>query len=465
MKTGNDSKCILLRSFERPMVKILFIAYHFPPIGGGGVQRSLKFVRYLPEEGYLPAVITVSGPQDSRWTPEDSMLLNEISSDVPIYRIPTHVPPDNNRISHRIKRWLGVPSPFSKWWISSAINLGEKVLSKENIKLIYASMSPYESANVAAHLSNKFGIPWVADLRDPWALDRMQIYTSFIHRKAELLKMHRLLSTASVIVMNTPEATASLIKNFPDFRNKKIVTITNGFDYNDFEETVLPRKDDRFRIVHSGYLHTDLGLNLIRKRRFYKMLGGTLKKVDIITRSHIFLLKAIERWCQHYPEIHEQIELLFVGIASQKDRLIAEKSRVSGLIRFTGYQSHHETIKIITTADLLFLPMYNLPPGERSTIVPGKTYEYMASGRPILAAVPDGDARDFLAECGTAFLCRPDDSDEMVRILKKVYNSWKKGGSLVRVNKTFLNRFERKNLTKALAKVFDGLLSKVNNDH
>jgi len=447
------------------MINILFLAFHFPPIGGAGVQRSLKFVRYLPEEGYLPAVITVSGPQDYRWTPEDSMLLDEISSDIPIYRIPMHVPSVNNRISHRIKRWLGFPSPFSKWWISSAINLGEKVLSKESMKLIYASMSPYESANVAAHLSYKFRIPWVADLRDPWALDKMQICTSFMHRKAELLKMHRLLSTASVIIMNTPDAAASLIKNFPDFKNKKIVTITNGFDHKDFEETVLPHKDNKFRIVHSGYLHTDLGLNLLRKRKFYRMLGSTLKRVDIITRSHVFLLMAIERWCQHNPEIREQMELLFVGITSQKDRLIAESSKVSGLIRFTGYQSHHETIKIIKTADLLFLPMYNLPPGERSTIVPGKTYEYMASGRPILAAVPDGDARDFLAECGTAFLCRPDDCDEMVRILKRVYNAWKKGEKLGQINKTFLNRFERKNLTKALAKVFDGLLSKVDNDH
>ena len=446
------------------MLNILFIAYHFPPIGGGGVQRSIKFVRYLPEEGYLPIVITASGTQDYRWTPKDYELLSEISSDIPIYRIATQAPLLNNKISHRIRRWLGLYSFFSKWWISSAIDLGEEVFSKENVKLIYASMSPYESADVAVHLSNKFGIPWVADLRDPWALDEMQLYTSFIHRKAELSKMQRLLSTASVIIMNTPEATASLKKNFPDFLKKRIVTITNGFDSKDFKKTVLPRKDNKFRIVHSGYLHTSLGLNLLRKRRFYSVLGGA-KKVDIMTRSHLFLLKAIERLCQHDPEIHKQIQLFFVGVASQEDRLLAENSKISDLIRFTGYQPHHETVEIVRTADLLFLPMYNLPQGERSTIVPGKTYEYMASGRPILAAVPDGDARDFLAECGTAFLCRPDDCDEMVQILSQVYDAWEKKKQITAVNKDFMLNFDRKNLTKALAEEFDELLLKAGNNH
>ena len=368
-------------------------------------------------------------------------------------------------IGHRIKRWLGLSLPFSKWWISSAINLGEEVLSKENVRLIYSSMSPFQSANVAVHLSKKFGIPWVADLRDPWALDEMQLYPSFIHRKAELSRMHRLLSSASVIVMNTPEATASLKRTFPDFNNKKIATITNGFDSQDFNETVLPREDNKFRIVHSGYLHTDLGLNLLRKRWFYRISGGTLKKVDILPRSHFFLLKAIERWCRHNPEIREHLELLFVGNASKEDRLLAEKSIISDIICFTGYQSHHETVKIVRTADLLFLPMYNLPQGERSTIVPGKTYEYMASGRPILAAVPDGDARDFLAECGTAFLCRPDDCDEMVQILSQVYDAWEKKKQITAVNKDFMLNFDRKNLTKALAEEFDELLLKAGNIH
>jgi len=445
------------------MTNIFFLAFHFPPIGGAGVQRSLGFVHYLPEEGYLPIVIAGSVPSDKRWTPRDPMLLDEIPSDIPIYRVQLLLPSQGKKLPRKLQKWFMISNSFSKWWVNSAIKLGEKACLDNNVKLIYASMSPFESANVAAYLSNKFGIPWVADLRDPWALDEMQIYPSFIHRKAELSRMHRLLSGASVIIMNTPEATVSLKKTFPDLLTKRIVTITNGFDYKDFEETVLPRKDNKFRIVHSGYLHTDTGLNLLRKKCFYTILGGTLKKVDILTRSHVFLLRAIERWCRHNPEIREHLELLFVGNASKEDRLLAENSIISDIIRFTGYQSHHETVKIVRTADLLFLPMYNLPPGERSTIVPGKTYEYMASGRPILAAVPDGDARDFLAECGTAFLCRPDDCDEMIRILSRVYDAWKEKKQITSVNTDVIFKFDRKNLTKALAEEFNKLLFKVGN--
>src|SRR5205823_1977284 len=96
---------------------------------------------------------------------------------------------------------------------------------------------------------------------------------------------------------------------------------------------------------------------------------------------------------------------------------------MSNCIRFSGYVSHHESVELIRTADLLFLPMHNLPAGKRSRIVPGKTYEYMATGRPILAAVPEGDARDYLEKSGTAFICKPDDVDHMVRHLDHVYSA------------------------------------------
>jgi glycosyltransferase involved in cell wall biosynthesis len=446
------------------MIKVLFIAYFFPPIGGAGVQRTLKFAKYLPREGFLPVIVTCSGVSHDRWSPRDTELQREISSYIPIYRVQSLPLSQGKRIPRKLQRWFMIPNSFSKWWVNSAKKIGEKACLDNNVKLIYASMSPFESAKVAIYLSNKFHVPWIADLRDPWALDEMQVYPSYLHRKVELLKMHSSLLSTSVIIMNTPEATTSLKKTFPDLLKKEIVTITNGFDYKDFNETVLPRKDNKFRIVHSGYLHTDLGLHFLRKKRFYAIWGGALKKVDILARSHVFLLRAIERWCQHDPEIHKHVELLFVGNASKEDRLLAENSIISDIIRFTGYLPHYETVKIIRTADLLFLPMYNLPPGERSTIVPGKTYEYMASGQPILAAVPDGDARDFLTKCGTAFLSRPDDCDEMIRILSQIYEAWKKKKQIVSVNTDMLQKFDRKNLTRALAEEFDKLLLKVGND-
>lgn len=441
------------------MTKFLFIAYHFPPVGGAGVQRTVKFLKYLPEQRFRSVIITGPGASNDRWTPVDQSISGEIPEGIIIYRIKSSLSRTETKLKARLERWLMIPNQFEKWWVRKAIKLGEEACKKENIKLIYTSMSPFESAKIAYHLSKKFCIPWVADLRDPWALDEMRVYPTFYHRMAEKKKMQSLLLTASVIVMNTPEATDCLIKAFPALVNKRVVTITNGFDNDDFKKDFPERNNHKFRIVHSGYLHTDLGFSLQRKRRFYSIVGGTRDGVDILTRSHVFLLGAIKRLLVELPGCADSIELYFVGKSSKGDREYAEKSEISNLIHFTGYLPHRECLKLVRSANLLFLPMHNLPTGIRSTIVPGKTYEYMASGVPILGAVPDGDARDYLKQCGTGLTCRPDDIAGMTSILYKVYNSWKNKKSIVKQNWEFINKYERKYLTQLLAREFDKLIT------
>jgi glycosyltransferase involved in cell wall biosynthesis len=324
-------------------------------------------------------------------------------------------------------------------------------------ELIFATMSPFESGEVARRLSKRLGIPWVADLRDPWALDEMQVYPTAFHRQADMLKMERLLSTAALIIMNTPEATSALRAAFPRLRNKTVVTIPNGFDQSDFSAPVTERRDGKFRIVHSGYLHTDNGVEL-RKRGICRLLGGAQSGVDILTRSHTVLLDAVERWRALRPEIVDDLEIVFAGKTSEQDRAVVNESGITSLVRFPGYISHKSSVNLVRTADLLFLPMHNLPAGRRSRIVPGKTYEYMATGRPILAAAPDGDARDFLSQCGTAMICRPDDAAGMIQILDKTYRAWKSKQSVRRCNEAFVNQFERRNLTRTLAAAFDSML-------
>lgn len=434
------------------MTRVLFIAYYFPPKGGSGVQRSLKFVQFLPGEGLLPVVVTAPdkpGQSEDRWAPKDKHLAGLIPAEVSVHRVATSIPIEN-ALNRRLERWLALGSDHEKWWIESVVELGLHV--GDDAGLIFATMSPYESGEAARQLSQKLGIPWVADLRDPWALDDIQIYPSRLHRWIELQRMEKVLSTAAVIIMNTPAASAALKQKVPSLRDKPIVTITNGYDEEDFARVEPRRTDGKFRIVHSGGMFTDSGLQL-QRRKFYRLLGGVEPGVDILTRSPKILLEAVGNWCARRPEIEGDIEIIFAGNATDKDRDVAALSPVSELVRFSGYLTHAESLSLTRTSDLLFLPMHNLPLGTRCRSIPGKTFEYMATGRPILAAVPDGDARDFLGQCGTGLLCRPDDVEGMIKILDHVYSGWKVGTPVVSANMEYVKQFERRTLTRTLSAI------------
>jgi glycosyltransferase involved in cell wall biosynthesis len=269
--------------------------------------------------------------------------------------------------------------------------------------------------------------------------------------------MRRLLSTAEAIVMNTPDATNRLLRHFAELSGKFVVAIPNGFAAADFEQPVIPRNDDKFRIVHSGYLHTSQGLRLRRIRWLRRVLGGTAAPVDILTRSHVFLLRAVRNLLDNDPSLALTLEIVLAGVVSEADRAVTDGSPV---VNMPGYLPHQETLTLLRTADLLFLPMHDLPMNWRAGLVPGKTYEYLAAGPPILAAVPDGDARDLLEEAGNAFLCRPSDSDAMAEILEAQLDRWRAGAPPPKVRPEVLARYERRHLTRDLAAVFDAVLSR-----
>jgi glycosyltransferase involved in cell wall biosynthesis len=432
-------------------LSIFFLAYYFPPLGGAGVQRPQKFIRYLPQEGILPTVITGPVAENVRWAPLDRSLTTEIPANVPVHRLATPLPPPKSIFQEKLRAWCRLSTTFSEWWASGVVDTAISVFQGQ--RAIVATMSPFESAAPAGILAKHFDIPWIADLRDPWALDEMQVFPSALHRWIETAKMERLLSTAEVIIMNTPEAAKELQTSIPSLKKKRILSITNGYDEADFITPVAPRQDKKFRIVHTGSLHSAGGIQL-RGSSWKRMLGGVKPGLDILTRSHNVLLRAIDRWLVTRPEIRDTVELVFAGQLSSEDRAIAHASSANSMIRFTGYIPHGQSTDLVRTADLLFLPMHSLPPGVPALIVPGKTYEYLASGRPILAAVPDGDARNYVTECsdGGHFLCRPDDEAAMANALENAYLRWKEGRVPV-ANTDAVKRFERRVLTTELAKV------------
>lgn len=451
-RTGSRRACPV--SFN---TRVLFLAYHYPPVGGGSVQRSVRFVSLLPEFGYEPVCVTGPGRTRSYWSPEDETLGIEIPAETEVHRVPVPEPQPPSGLRASVHRWLRRPAAWTRWWWegASAVALG----IVDTTDLIYVQMQPYDTAEVGAWLGHASGKPWVADLLDPWALDEMWIYPSSFHRKRDLARMGSTLATASAIVMNTPEAAARVRRECPMLRDVPIYSISNGFHPADFEGSVAQRRDGAFRIVHTGYLHTELGRQMRRRTAIRRLIGGYTPGIDIFTRSHVFLLEAIDRLTSRDPGLAATIEVHLAGVLSQRDREIAGGSPV---VRLHGYLSHPETVALQRSADLLFLPMHNLPPGTRATIVPGKTWEYLASGRPILAAVPDGDARDVLAAAGSAYVVRPDDVTGMAEIIDAQIRRARarEGASPPAADPSVVDQYAYPRLTKELADVFNAVLAR-----
>jgi glycosyltransferase involved in cell wall biosynthesis len=436
------------------VTKALLLAYHFPPGGGGGVQRVAKFVRYLPEHGYVVTVVTGTGTADDLWTPQDGTLVAGIPPETRVHRVPGPEPRlDVGGWRRRAARVLARPSPFTRWWVDGAAGLGCAVGGDADV--VVCELVPYESAEAAVRIARALGKPWVADLQDPWALDEMWLYPTGLHRRRDLARMRALLGTAAAVVVNTREALLRFRRRFPELATR-LYAIPNGFDAEDFARPLRPRTDDAFRIVHTGTMHTELGLQHRRSRRARELLGGTpVRGVDFLTRSHVFLLEALEIVFAREPELRRKVEVHLAGALTAADRAATAGA---GHVQARGYLPHEETLDLARGADLLFLPMHDLPTGVRAGLVPGKAYEYLASGRPILAAVPAGDARDLILAAGTGLVCAPSDVAAMAEIVHGAIRRWRSGEAGPQLCHEVIEPYERRNLTRELAHVLDGAL-------
>ncbi len=439
---------------------VLFLAYYFPPGGGAGSQRPLKFTKYLPQFNIKPIIIAGPITYDNHFAPEDTSLCNDIPNDIQITRIsPTPKVMKNLIVKKSLSFFFGT-TPHERWWAKQAFFEAEKIISIQKVDLILATLAPYCSARVAHLLGVKYKKPWILDLRDPWALDENRVYSSALHRKIDLQNMRRELLAASLIIMNTPQAKIQVLNTFPSLQHKNIEVITNGFDSDDFQKQFQNRSDHHFRIVHTGFLHTSIGLHVKHNNWYYKILGKCPPSVNYLTRSHLFLIKAAENLVARFPNFLDDFELILAGHNSEEDISIIRSSVLFKNVKFLGYIPHDKTIELLKSTDLLFLPMQDLPPGIKSTIVPGKTYEYMAASRPILAAVPDGDVCDFLLECGGNVIVKPSDITSLEKAVESFYITWRNGHSnLCSRNYDFIKRFDRRVLTERLASILKNLLS------
>ena len=448
---------------------LLFLAYFFPPRGGAGVQRSVKFAKYLPQFGWKPLVIAHGGMADNASGVMDPSLLKDLPADH-VVRYTALMQGEKDSYYRAQKKWrqpMFATDPMG-WWAAPAVRLGLELAGEHQPSAIFVTMSPFTAADAGIQLKKKTGLPLVLDLRDPWALDETRIYTTRWHARRDWKQMRAALAGADLIIMNTPEAAAAARAEFGKSGDGsiprvtgRIISITNGYDAEDFgRNAVQPSPPDVLRIVHTGMFHAELaeiwdkvfsGEGLLNKLKYPR------RPINLWTRTPRYLLAAMERIVESGAIPKEKLELVLVGEISRCDQEMIEQSPMAENVKVLGYRSHAESVNWVESADVLFLPLHTPTDGGPALVVPGKTYEYMGSGRPILAMGPPGDMHDFIEQTRSGIVVAGDDVAGAAASLVRFHEGKRNGQKLLDQDRAAVALYERKALTARLAEELDDL--------
>jgi glycosyltransferase involved in cell wall biosynthesis len=407
------------------------IAYYFPPLGGAGVQRTLKFVKYLPEFGWQPHILT---SVDTK-SPQDPSLSREIPEGLsvtltPILRLSSRLP---WRVRHFISRWLLIVDE-QIGWLPFANSSGRKVIAEHKIKLIYSTSAPYSSHLIARYLHHRTHLPWVADFRDPWMGNSFVHFPTALHRRINKDLERSVFCEADKLIMNTEGARLFYQHIYSDLPAEKIVTIPNGYDQDDMPNENLDIKHStNFTIVHLGSLYQK-------------------------TRSGEFFLTALHTALETGRLPPDKIRVRFIGNIDRETQAFVKLFKLDGNVDLVGYLPHRKALSQLLLADLLVLiPSYG---AGSDLFVPGKLYEYLASGKPILCLADPGDCVDLILRARAGVIVPPNDVEKIASQLVSLYQLWQNGSLSIAPDKQLIQTFERKQLTGQLARIFDDLAVK-----
>lgn len=420
-------------------MRVLLFAYYFPPDGGAGTQRPASFARHFPARGIDCTVVTRTPPaKRNYWEPEDATLLDSAAKATRVVR----TPPTEGGLAA---------------WLDAAERLGDEEIRRAKPDVLLLTMSPFELWQVGARLADRHGIPVVYDLRDPWALDGWQSYRTYLHWRREAKAMRAMLRRADGVVANTPESRRLFLDLEPSLRAERVTVVTNGWEAEDFPQPgpdviAGARPDGTMRIVFTGsFLSKPLYPGRSLKQRVGAFLRYVPEPILASGRTPKHLLGAISRLRERGAEAGRVARLVVVGQKDEWTARCVEESGVADAVEFTGYLSHGESVRAIREADALFLPLHGLPRGCRSRIVPGKAYEYIATGRPILGALPEGDAAEIIEATGRGFVADPCDDESLAAAITALHARWKAGAFNRSVQGPNVAGYERGVLAASLA--------------
>jgi glycosyltransferase involved in cell wall biosynthesis len=424
--------------------RVLIITYYWPPSGGSGVQRWLKFAKYLPEAGWEPVIFT---PENPDFDLKDETLLKEISPNLEVIRFPIWEPyqlfakvkkqgkshpgrmleQQKKGFLEKVAIWLRanllVPDP-RVFWVKPSVQFLNQLLQEGQFQAIITTGPPHSLHLIGQKLKQKHGIPWLADFRDPWSqwefLDTLPML-SFIRRRHEALEQ-KVLRQADVVVTISPTFQRDLEK----LSGRKIDLITNGYDPADIPTDFHPRPKlaKRLHLVYTGI-------------------------IDAI-RNPLPLMQALKA---EFEVGGEEVSWTFVGKVSEQVRASVEADPwLKAHIHFAGYVPHHQVFEFYATTDALVLILTDTKNAKGN--IPGKLFEYLATGLPVLAlGDPQGDSATLLSDAGAGAVLGHVDLKGMQAKLRELFTS---AGTQQTLGS--LEAFSRKTGSKQVAELLERII-------
>lgn len=442
---------------------VLFIAYHFPPIGGSGVQRSLKYVKYLPGNGYNPIVSTVKDGHNFAY---DYGMLKEIPEEAKIYRSNSGemlwlrekiekvnsvlskirgssgkeevsdsitISEERDTIKDKIFRYLEynyyIPDTKIRWYKHAVKDIEKRILKENDIDIIYSTSAPYTDHLIAMEIKKKTNKPWVADFRDPW-IGNDTIMNRYSDKRIEIEKNMEaeVIALADVVINVTEPITDMYKKRYPKYKNK-FITITNGFDGGD-KEGIKKIESSKFTINYAGLLDS--------------------------SRTPKSLIKALENIAKYKPEIVNCLEVNFTGYVANDLINMINCSEISNNIKVNSYVEHKEILNIMgnSNINLIILPDIS----ESKGVFTGKIFDYILAERPVLGIMPvEGVAAKLINENGIGLAVNHGDISKIEEFILSEYEKFKSGENINTNSISRCAQFDRRNLTKQLVDIFNRL--------
>ena len=430
------------------MKKVLIITYYWIPSGGAGVQRWVKFTKYLREFGWEPIIYT---PENPEFPSIDHSFEKDIQADIQLIKTPIWEPYNiyrnlsgkkNEKINagfisenkkqgwkDKLSIWIRgnflIPDP-RRFWIKPSVRFLTNYLQKNDIDTVITTGPPHSMHMIGLGLKKNFpNLKWVADFRDPWTnIDfykelNLSWISDRIHHRFEKMVIQQ--ADSIVVVSNGMKDEYELLNP------KRIQVISNGYDESDVKQAE-PDLDKKFTISHIGTLN--------------------------VARNPKIVWKVLSEICIENLEFKSDLLIQLVGKVDYSVLEDIKHSNLSDNLNKIDYLSHHEAIVKQQSSQVLLLLINNS--GNAKGILTGKFYEYLAAKRPILAVGPtDGDAADVLKDTGTGIMVDFLDEKGTKETILEYYNRFKT--SSLNVQSESIERFSRRSLTGELSKLLNSL--------